>query len=143
MPVLCRYLLLSAVFHLVWEIAQLPLYTVFSTGSAAEIAFDVIHCTVGDVLIALTTFALAVSLVQASRNTSRGYVYVAALTVMFGVVYTVYSEWLNVSVRESWAYATAMPRLPVLGTGLAPLLQWVVVPSMAFWITARKARQVL
>src|SRR5262245_16617478 len=31
----------------------------------------------------------------------------------------------------AWTYNALMPVLPWLGTGLAPLLQWVVVPSLA------------
>ncbi len=60
------------------------------------------------------------------------------LLLILGVGYTVYSEWLNVSVRKSWAYAPAMPLLPGLGTGLAPLLQWVAVPTMVLRLIHRK-----
>jgi len=34
-------------------------------------------------------------------------------------------------VRGSWAYTPAMPRVPPLGTGLAPLLQWLLLPTMS------------
>jgi hypothetical protein len=52
--------------------------------------------------------------------------------IMFGA-YTVFSEWLNVEIRRSWSYAAAMPVFPWLGTGLT-LLQWLVVPGLAFAI---------
>jgi len=39
------------------------------------------------------------------------------------------------TVRQSWAYSPLMPVLPVTGTGLAPLLQWIVVPSTALVLT--------
>jgi hypothetical protein len=45
----------------------------------------------------------------------------------------VFSEWLNTEIRGSWAYTLAMPTLPVVGTGLAPLAQWIVIPLGAFW----------
>jgi hypothetical protein len=35
-------------------------------------------------------------------------------------------------IRRSWAYASAMPVLPWTGTGLSPVLQWLVVPGLAF-----------
>lgn len=54
------------------------------------------------------------------------------VTVVLCLAYTVYSEWLNVTVRGSWAYAPSMPKLPVFGTGLSPFLQWLVVPVIAF-----------
>jgi len=51
------------------------------------------------------------------------------------VAYTIFSEWLNTAVRQSWAYSPLMPVLPIMGTGLAPLLQWIVVPSTALALT--------
>ncbi len=46
---------------------------------------------------------------------------------MFG--YTVYSEWLNVYVKGTWAYSDLMPIVPGLEVGLSPLIQWIVVPT--------------
>jgi hypothetical protein len=46
-----RYIVASAVLHLVWEIAQLPLYTIWLE-SLGKRAFAVLHCTIGDLMIA-------------------------------------------------------------------------------------------
>ena len=51
----------------------------------------------------------------------------------------IYSEWLNINVRGSWAYSDLMPVVPVIGTGLAPLLQWVIVPTLALWAALGRA----
>ena len=64
---------------------------------------------------------------------------VYAGSLAFGVVYTIFSEWLNTSVRGSWTYSDLMPVVPVMGTGLAPLLQWFVVPTSAQWIAVGRA----
>ena len=72
---------------------------------------------------------------------NQGYLRVAVLTLLLGLAYTGFSEWLNVSVRESWAYSEWMPVIPITGgIGLSPLLQWVVVPSLAFWVSWRGLR---
>lgn len=50
------------------------------------------------------------------------------MTIGFGAAYTVMSEWLNVLVRQTWACSDPMPVVPVvpvIGTGLSPLLQGV------------------
>ncbi len=39
------YLLAVTLFNGVWEVVQLPLYTLWNTGSAGEIIFAVLHCT--------------------------------------------------------------------------------------------------
>jgi hypothetical protein len=51
--------------------------------------------------------------------------YIAFMAI--GVVYTVFSEYLNVYLLEGWAYSYWMPM--VAGIGLVPVLQWVVVPT--------------
>ena len=66
-----------------------------------------------------------------------------AATLAIGVGYTVYSEWLNTTVRKAWAYSELMPTLPMLGTGLSPLLQWLIVPIFGFaamWLRRRRPR---
>jgi hypothetical protein len=86
--------------------------------------------TIGDVMIAAVSLVVAIATVghpDWPRTPARS---VWLLTMCLGIAYTAYSEWLNVNVRGSWAYSPAMPTLPVLGTGLAPLLQWIVVPIL-------------
>jgi hypothetical protein len=127
-----RYVAVLLIGHLVWEIAQLPLYTIWRDGTSGQIAFAVAHCTAGDLLIGMGALFAALLLAGDAQWPRRGFLRVALLAVGIGVAYTVYSEWLNVEVRRAWAYAELMPRLPGLGTGLAPFAQWLVVPALAF-----------
>lgn len=121
--------------NLLWEVAQLPLYDIWYEASPGRIAFSVLHCTVGDVLIgvnsAIVVFLIVVG-VYRSRTPPR---WVLVMTfVVISVGYTVYSEWLNVSVRRSWSYSSLMPTVPPFMTGLSPLLQWAIVPIVTLWI---------
>jgi hypothetical protein len=63
------------------------------------------------------------------------------VTVILGLGYTVFSEWLNIEIRRSWSYSDLMPTLPWLGTGLTPLAQWLVIPGLGFWLIQRSARR--
>ena len=137
--VLLTYAWVSLVGNLVWEVVQLPLYTLFREARPTDIAWAVLHCTVGDLLIGASVLGLSVVLVGARRWPQAHFGRVALAAIALGVGYTVFSEWFNVTVRGSWTYAPAMPRLPPLGTGLAPLLQWLAVPSVAFALARRKA----
>lgn len=128
-----RYTLASALGHIGWETLQLPLYTIWFEGTPSQIAFAVAHCTGGDYLIAST--ALLASLLVFGRDwpaQRSAYRNVASATIVLGVGYTVFSEWLNVNVRGAWAYSPWMPQVPPLGTGLSPFLQWIIVPLAAF-----------
>lgn len=126
-----RYLVASVLLHFAWEWAQLPLYTVWFDASFARLAFVVAHCTAGDVAIATVAMGLSLALLAEWRWPAVGLKRVALGAAAIGVAYTVYSEWLNTVVREEWAYTAAMPTVPPYGTGLAPLLQWFVVPTLA------------
>lgn len=127
----------SALLHSTWEILQLPLYTIAKSGSWGEIAFAVVHCTAGDVMIAALTLLTGLIVIGGSAWPSSGRVPVAVAAMALGAGYTIYSEWVNTVVRKSWAYSELMPVVPWLGTGLAPLLQWLVVPSIAFALAYR------
>ncbi len=137
------YLALTVAGHLLWEVLQLPLYTIWSTGSARELAFAVVHCTGGDILIALCGLIGALVLVGDRDWPQLAFGRVAAFAIVTGVLYTGFSEWLNTAVRASWTYSDRMPIVPVLGAriGLSPLLQWIVVPAAAFAITWGSVRR--
>lgn len=135
--VLRRYVLVMALGNLAWEFAHMPLYTLWEAGTAREIAFVALHCTGGDVLIALSTLVTALLLLGRGAWPQAGYWKIAAAAIVFGVAYTVFSEWLNVQVRETWAYGDLMPVIPMIGAGLSPLAQWILLPSLAFWWAGR------
>ncbi len=141
LPAMRRYFLVIAAGNLVWEIAQLPLYTIWYEGTAGEIAFATLHCTGGDVVIAGTALLWALVLVGDRRWPHSRFGSVAASAVAGGVAYTIFSEWLNTEIRGSWAYTELMPELPLIGTGISPLAQWLVVPSAALWWLRRRGAQ--
>jgi len=133
-----RYLVASACGNLLWEFAQLPLYTIWREGTVSNIFFAAVHCSAADVLIALCSIVAAILLLSRQDWPAEGYGAVAMLAIAFGLAFTIFSEWLNTEVRRSWTYSELMPRLPLLSTGLSPLAQWIVVPAAALWLARRK-----
>ena len=130
-----RYLVWVVLANLAWELAQLPFYAVWREGSPGETLFAVFHCTLGDAGIAAASLLLGIA--AGGRHLLTEYQCfrrVALATTIFAVAYTVFSEWMNVSVRGSWAYSDAMPIVPLLGVGLLPLLQWIATPALGFWL---------
>lgn len=130
-----RYVLFVTAANLIWEIAQLPLYTIWTEGTAQQIVFAVLHCTAGDLLIASGSLLGALLLLGVAKWPADRYWSTAALAIGAGLAYTMYSEWLNTEIRASWTYGNLMPRLPWIGTGLAPFTQWIVIPLAGFiWL---------
>jgi hypothetical protein len=131
------YLIVSAIGNLVWEAIQIPLYTIWRTGTWREIFIAVTHCTGGDVLIGTVTLLIGALVARIHRWRPFGF-RMMLTTVILGVAYTIFSEWLNVEVWNDWSYSAIMPVLPWFGTGLAPVLQWVIVPGLAFVISGMR-----
>jgi hypothetical protein len=128
-----RYFAFAIPAHLAWEVAQLPLYTIWYEDPPGKVAFAAIHCTGGDVMITGASLLGALLVFGNRRWPDERYIAVAAPAVLTGIAYTIFSEWHNTEVRNSWAYSSLMPTLPGLGTGLSPLLQWLVIPIVALW----------
>lgn len=134
-----RYLPWLAALSLAWELAQLPLYTLWREAEPAYIAFAVAHCTLGDVLIGASALLLALVLGRegALVHWRRGRI--AFLTALLGAGYAVVSEWMNIAILGSWAYAESMPTIDLAGfqLGLSPLAQWLVVPPLALYLAGK------
>ena len=109
----------------------MPLYTLWSDGSTGQIAFAVLHCSAGDLLIAALSLLGALVLVRPSHWPQQRSVAVWLLTLVFGLGYTIHSEWYNTTVTYLWTYSSSMPQ--IAGIGLSPIAQWLVIPCVAFW----------
>lgn len=98
------YLPRLAVMSLGWEIAHSPLYTLWRDATAEYIAFAVAHCTLGDILIGAGALLLALVILRQRALARWQWRRIAALTTLLAVAYTVFSEWMNVSLLRSWTY---------------------------------------
>lgn len=137
-----RYLPLLALLNLLWELGQLPLYTIWRDASPAYLAFAVLHCTAGDLVIGAAALALALVATRAGPLGSWRWHTLFVVATVAGVAYTAASEWMNTSLRPAWQYSALMPtvRLGGIRIGLSPLLQWLVLPPLALYLSRRKSR---
>ncbi|MGH9651355.1 MAG: hypothetical protein ACRD3I_12905, partial [Terriglobales bacterium] len=55
-----------------------------------------------------------------------------------GLTITMILEWLATHIEGRWAYAPGMPLVPLLDIGLAPVLQWMVLPPLVVWFVRRQ-----
>ena len=138
--VACGYLPRLAALDLVWEIAQLPLYSLWTEASFACKAFAIVHCTLGDVLIGAASLALALILGREQELATWHWRRIVVLMLLLGPGYTIFSEWLNTALFR-WAYSDLMPTLDLVGVrvGLSPLLQWLVLPPLALHVARRSS----
>jgi hypothetical protein len=116
---------LALVLNLVWEVAQVRLYTIWAAADGTTVAWSLLHCTLGDAAIALAMYALAGVVLwrgdwPASRPWTGG-----VIVVIGALAFTAWSEWYNVYRVANWGYTASMP--VIFGIGLFPLLQWLIL----------------
>ena len=123
-----------------WEVLQARLFTGMSDAPYVEAVNGCVQATLGDVVITLLAY-WSVAVVAGSRRwilapTDRK----LALFIAIGVSITGVIEWLATSGRwvRSWSYSPNMPVVPGIDIGLAPLVQWVIVPLLVAWFVQRQ-----
>jgi hypothetical protein len=139
LEILRRYLLFIAIGNILWEFVQLPGFADWSEAGWSWVVFIAVLGTAGDILIAATCLVLVlVAIGDESWPLRRSsYWRVAALATLAGIAYTTYSEWRHAVVLRHWTYSALMPVVPGLGVGLLPLLQWLLIPPVAFFCAIR------
>lgn len=135
---LFTWAILALPLHGLWEVAQLPLYTLWDDPDRGRIAAYVLHCLLGDVLITVTVYLLTAIVFRELYWPERRPWLAGAFMLAAGLAFTAFSEWYNVYRAGNWAYTAAMPL--VAGLGLAPLLQWLIVPVAMILIVRRLGR---
>ena len=124
--------------NFIWEIWQAPLFQGMDNLTHFEAT---IHCTLaslGDVVILLVAFWL-IALTARSRSwiIHPKPIQVTGF-IAIGIVITVVVEAIAIHVLNRWQYATAMPTLPILGTGITPIFQWLIIPPIIVSLMLRR-----
>lgn len=131
-------LVFAFLLNFVWESLQVPFFVNMPAVPHWQGIRTCAAATLGDAAIALVSF-WTVAIVAHSRawilQPSSGQV---VGFVAVGVLITLVGEWVFTEKIVRWTYADSMPTLPVLGTGLLPLLQWMILPPLLVWIVHRQ-----
>ena len=96
--------------------------------------------TLGDVGLALVAFWMTAGIFRSRQWIVHPRPLQIGFFIAVGIALTAVLEYYYVEVTGRWGYSELMPRVPPLGTGLAPLLQWVVVPLLVASLTGRVVR---
>ena len=124
--------------NFVWEIWQAPLFKSMDSLTHFEAT---LHCTLaalGDVVILLVAFWI-VALAARSRHWIFHPKTIQVIGfIAIGIIITVVIEAMAIHVLNRWQYAITMPTLPILGTGITPILQWLIIPPIIVSIMPRR-----
>ena len=130
----------ALLLNFAWEILQAPLYAGMADMPHAQVTKACLQATGGDAVIMLLAHG---GVAVAAR--SRLWIVAAkrwqlALFIALGLFITAAIEWLATHGYwiAKWSYLPTMPVVPGAGIGLAPLLQWVVLPLLTVWFVRRQ-----
>ena len=130
-------LILSFPMHFTWEFLQAPLFRNMRDATHMDGIRICLQATLGDMVIVLIAFWVASFLTGTRHWAALPNRWATAAWVSTGLAITVALEFYSTEIAGRWAYDVTMLRLPVIGTGLSPLLQWIIVPMLVLWYLRR------
>lgn len=127
--------------NFVWEMLQMPLFSYPSNASLLQINLACLQASAVDAAMIVVAFWIVAILQK-----GRGWIFhptvgSLALFLLPGILMTVLFEAMATGPLHRWTYAEAMPILPGLGTGLAPLAQWLILPPVVVLVVRRQLRR--
>ena len=128
----------SFLLNLAWEVWQVPYFRGMADQPHWLGVKACTQATFGDAGIALAAFWVTAIFAKTRSWILQPRKSDIVLFLGVGIVVTIVFEALATGMFERWAYTDTMPRLPLLGTGLLPLLQWLALPPLVLWFVRRQ-----
>jgi len=123
---IAKLAIVAFLLHVIWENAQAPLYIGYQSFSQ-HFSICLIG-TLGDIVITLSVLAFLWVL---KKDISRPADFLALAILGFFVAIGIEQHALFVG---KWGYALAMPIIPILKVGLAPVLQMTLLLPLSFYL---------
>lgn len=121
-----------------WEFLQVPLFVGLAEAPHWQAVKFCSAAALGDAVLTLALFWLVAAVERDRRWIRRPPLRAVALFVGAGLGATVVLEWLATGPLDRWHYAPSMPTVPLFGTGLSPVVQWLVLPLVVLGIVRRQ-----
>jgi hypothetical protein len=128
----------SFLLNFIWEMWQTPFFLAIPSGPHWAGVVACTQATFGDAAISLVAFWSVAAFVRSRRWILQPSLSQIGSFVMMGVVITIAFETLAAGFLGRWNYSPLMPTLPFFGTGLVPLLQWILLPPLTIWFVRRQ-----
>ena len=130
----------ALLLNFAWEILQAPLYIGMADMPHAQVTKACLQATFGDMVIMLLAYGAVAAVARSRRWIVAASGWQLAWFVAIGVAITAGIELLATRGYwvQSWNYLPTTPLVPGTGIGLAPLLQWVVLPLLTVWFVRRQ-----
>lgn len=124
--------------NVVWEMLQMPLFSFPSETTLMEFSLLCLRASLGDALMLVIMYWLTAAYFKLRMWILYLNAYQITFFIAIGMIMTVIFEALATGPLQRWEYGELMPTLPILGTGVAPVLQWLLIPPLVLWFVRRQ-----
>lgn len=122
--------------NVAWEMLQARWFVGMLDKPWWEATAQCLRAAAGDAVMIVIAFAAVSWAARERRWMDRPVGSPLAAYLILAALQGLALEWF--SLREGrWVYLPAMPVEPLLGLGLAPILQWLTLPAAALWMSQR------
>ena len=131
----------SFLLHFVWEFVQAPTYAGMIELNHWDGIKLCMSATFGDVGFTLLAYGITTFFARSRSWVLRPTPKDILIFLSVGITLTVGFEYYYTNISLRWTYSELMPLVPPFGTGLSPLLQWIILPILVLWFTQRQLSQ--
>ncbi len=129
--------LFAYIFNLGWELVHLPLY-IGGSYTLRHISICAL-ASVADVIMVLLMY-LSFGLIYKNPLWVNEFTWQRKLVlILIGGVGAVLGEMRHTG-ESNWAYAPSMPVIPILNVGLSPVLQFMILPLIVYYLSYYMAK---
>lgn len=133
-----HFLLLGFATNLIWEIVQMPLFNSYPEATFLGVNIACIQASAGDAVMLVVAFWIVAGLLNSREWIFHLSIFRIVLFLVPGLVFTILAEQLATGSLNRWEYGDLMPTLPFLGTGAAPVVQWLIIPPLVLWVVKKQ-----
>jgi hypothetical protein len=123
-----------------WEIFQAPLFQDMSSKAHRDAVLQCTKATGGDLIILLFAFWTTALIFRDHRWLAKTHCRPVVVFAVLAFMAATGTEILMTRYLHHYSYGPAMPIVLLLKIGLAPFLQWIILPPLALWFVRRQTR---
>ena len=123
---------IALLLNLIWELLQMPLYK-GSSYSIEQMAFCALASVADAIMVLLLYFGVALIFKNPLWVQHLKWQQIA-IVILIGGAGAVLAELRHLSLG-SWAYADSMPIIPIVNVGMSPVLQFIVLPLLIYFLS--------
>lgn len=124
-----------------WEVVQGPLYESFSE-DIRHIAFCALAAVADAIMVLLLYLGFALVYNKNPFWIQNSTTLRIAIVVLAGGIGAILTEMRHL-YEGNWAYAESMPIIPIVNVGISPVLQFMVLPVLIYYLSFYFLRKVL